>query len=514
MTQRARGGVVRLLVLLGVVASVLAGCGTTRVDPAVIRTPDGLLRGLMTTSHTAWLGVPYAAPPVGFLRWQPPAPVTPWDGVLPATTSGPACPQGGRPEGATSESCLHLDVYRPPDTTTQLPVVVFIHGGGFVAGAASDVEPTRLVVGGHLIVVSIDYRLGALGFLAVPGLESPSSAGGSFGLQDQEAALRWVNRSIAAFGGDPGRVAIVGESAGGISVCDLLVSPPASGLFSAAIDQSGPCVGPDAALPTVGEATFAGNRWAETVGCGAGPNQPACLRRVPVDKLTGGPPEVTTGVVPIPWRPVIDGAVMPDQPEQLLSNGRASHVAVLAGSNLDDGATFLPASVTSEARYTAWLVRVFGSAASAAASTYPVSQSAGADTVRAVASRVATDSAFACPALLANQLMAATNGLVWGYEFADRSIDRAGAFHSAELGYLFTSVAGRHDLAGGHEALSATLVAAWSEMARAGVPGGSWPQSGGQPSAVAHFEAKGIAVDSDFSLAHHCDFWASSGGGR
>ena len=230
--------------------ALLAGCarGATAAidvpdDPGVVQTKEGALRGTVAADHRLFAGIPYAAPPVGPLRWQPPAPVPSWDGFRDATRPGPMCIQDvsndvdGR---RTSEDCLTLNVWTPPPSDEPRPVMVWIHGGSFVNGSGDIYNARRLASRGDIVVVTINYRLGALGFLAHPAL-GPAGDVGNYGLADQQAALRWVHDNIAGFGGDPSKVTIAGESAGGMSVCDHLVAPGSEGLFSAAIIQSGPC---------------------------------------------------------------------------------------------------------------------------------------------------------------------------------------------------------------------------------------------------------------------------------
>ena len=208
----------------------------------VVRTADGLLQGKSAEGTSQFLGIPYAAPPVGPLRWQAPQPARRWAGIRQATSYGNRCPQlaSGNGPRSDSEDCLYLNVFAPPGARSgphgKLPVLVMIHGGGLVNGSGDQHDGSLIASTDHIVVVSINYRLGVFGFLNVPGLGgSPLTANGNYGLLDQESALRWVHSNIAAFGGDPGRVTIAGESAGGWSMCALMTSPPARGLFSAAI---------------------------------------------------------------------------------------------------------------------------------------------------------------------------------------------------------------------------------------------------------------------------------------
>ncbi len=237
-----------LLVLVCVLA--LPGCGTQKASMGLVHLDSGPITGARQANIWSYKGIPYAAPPVGNLRWKPPQPVAAWTSPRACTSYGPACPQptGGEllpslAVGATSEDCLYLNVWSPAHNPSQkLPVMVWIHGGSFVTGAGSlSVYDGANLAGKGVVVVTINYRLGPLGFLALPALskESPQGVSGNYGLLDQIAALRWVQKNIAGFGGDPARVTVFGESAGAISVLDLMVSPLAKGLFQRAIAESG-----------------------------------------------------------------------------------------------------------------------------------------------------------------------------------------------------------------------------------------------------------------------------------
>src|SRR3984885_6148143 len=242
------------LLAVSTAATVLsAGAGRAAAAPSsgssgpVVNTAGGLVRGTSSSGVSTFLGLPYAAPPVGDLRWRPPAPAAGWRGIRDATQFGPSCPQAQvgnplLPPGTISEDCLYLNVYAPAvgsDDQGGRPVLVWIHGGGLVQDGARDYDGSKLAADG-VVVVTINYRLGALGFLAHPALASrPGGSAGNYGLMDQQAALRWVQRNIARFGGDPRNVTIAGQSAGGLSVLAQLVSPGARGLFQRAIVQSG-----------------------------------------------------------------------------------------------------------------------------------------------------------------------------------------------------------------------------------------------------------------------------------
>ena len=253
-SSRPRRACAALLVAIAVAACGQGGITSKKSEPAyagpldagVVRTSMGLMRGMVAADYRLFQGIPYALPPVGPLRWLPPQPAAKWSGTLDASKPGPQCMQDTGPDPhvgkPTSENCLTVNVWTPPRgrDTGKRPVMVWIHGGGFVTGSGDIYHARWLAAKGHIVVVTINYRLGALGFLAHPSLGPPGDVG-NYGLADQQAALRWVRDHIADFGGDTRKVTIAGESAGGMSVCDHLVAPGSVGLFRAAIIQSAPC---------------------------------------------------------------------------------------------------------------------------------------------------------------------------------------------------------------------------------------------------------------------------------
>src|SRR5215469_802584 len=279
-----------------------AAVGDASVGGPVTGTDNGPVRGLAVGAVNEFLGIPYAAPPVGALRWQPPQPAASWSGVRDATRFGPHCPQGATPFGqaSTSEDCLYLNVFTPShkQAGSHFPVMVWIHGGALITGESNDYDPSALVADG-VTVVTINYRLGALGFLAHPALADANGQSGDYGLMDQQAALRWVQRNIASFGGNPGNVTIFGESAGGLSTLSQVASPQAKGLFERAIVESGSYNLTQAPLP---DAEAAGEAFAASAGCAS--QTAACLRSLPVstilasENIAGYTPNINTEVLP------------------------------------------------------------------------------------------------------------------------------------------------------------------------------------------------------------------------
>jgi para-nitrobenzyl esterase len=330
-----------LLVLVLAVSQVAAARAADQV-----KISDGALQGTTVagTNIRAFLGIPFAAPPVGKLRWQPPQPVEAWQGIRKADAFGPRCMQRTvysdmvfRDKG-TSEDCLYLNVWTPAKSASEnLPVMFWIYGGGFQAGGTSEPrqEGMNLAKKG-VVVVSCNYRLGIFGFFSHPALaeESPHHASGNYGLMDQIAALRWVKQNIAAFGGDPNNVTIFGESAGSSSVSALMASPPAKGLFQKAIGESGaefgagPHIG---ALQPLARTEETGQKFAESIGA----TSLAALRAIPAGKL------LEESAREEDFDPNIDGYFLPRDVNTIFAEGEQSHVPLLAGWNKDENAGVL-----------------------------------------------------------------------------------------------------------------------------------------------------------------------------
>src|ERR1700733_10861026 len=295
-------------------------------------TANGAVRGLADGAVDEFLGIPYAAPPVGPLRWQPPQPAARWSGVRDATQFAPHCPQLAGPfgEASTSEDCLFLNVFTPSHRQPGSldPVMVWIHGGALVSGESNDYDPTQLVEHG-VTVVTINYRLGALGFLAHPALADANGQSGDYGLMDQQAALRWVQRNIVSFGGDPRNVTIFGESAGGLSVLSQVASPQAKGLFGKAIAESGACNLTQASLAS---AETAGEAFATQAGCAS--QTAACLRSLPVSAILAS--ENAGG-----YTPNINTEVLPQALGTAFATGDFNRVPIINGTNHDEWRLFV-----------------------------------------------------------------------------------------------------------------------------------------------------------------------------
>ncbi|MFM6933643.1 MAG: carboxylesterase/lipase family protein [Novosphingobium sp.] len=346
-------------------------------DP-VVSTASGTLRGTVEGKAEAFLGVPYAAPPVGEGRWRDPQPVASWAGERDASRYGPSCFQGLADtwgpytqefiaRAPIIEDCLTLNVWKPAGAAKGLPVLVFIHGGAFQGGGGSlpIYNGSRLAARGS-VVVTINYRVGVLGFLAHPGLsaESAHKSSGNFGLLDQMAALRWVQQNVARFGGDPANVTVSGESAGAASVNDLIVSPLAKGLFAKAVSFSGPSMGVDLTSLKAGEAN------GKALGDRLGASTVSALRAVPADKLIEAAkltPVEGSGPPPLVYRPHLDGYVLPRDP----ADPKApviSKVPLLGGYN---AAEMIDLSVRTPADFEKAVRRRYGASADRLQALYP-----------------------------------------------------------------------------------------------------------------------------------------------
>jgi para-nitrobenzyl esterase len=314
----------------------------------VVSTSQGRLRGTWRSDLWSFSGVPYACAPVGPLRWRPPLPPEPWDGIRDASTFGPIAPQSVAVAGVTSpsdpdaaepqsEDCLFLNVWTPAlDLDARRPVMVFVHGGGFTSGSGSVFlyRGGNLVRNGNAVVVTINYRLGALGFLGHRLLSDPDGLVGNWGIQDQVAALAWVREHIAAFGGDPDNVTIFGESAGGFSVAALLGCPAARGLFRRAIVQSG-----GVHVHSIDDAERAGDRLAAVIGIAACDR--TSLEHVPATELVAATAEIgkrrpDPGLMPLPFLPVVDGTFLPVDPLDAVADGASAGVDLMIGTNRDE----------------------------------------------------------------------------------------------------------------------------------------------------------------------------------
>jgi para-nitrobenzyl esterase len=490
----------------------------------VVRVDSGAIRGKAGADTIRFSGIPYAAPPVGDRRWTAPRPPRPWTGVRDATSPAPVCLQIGRDEQFNeivvgAEDCLHVDVVAParPSRLGRLPVIVWLHGGNFASGAGSQYDGARLAASGEVIVVTVNYRLGALGFLSSAKLDAEGTISGGYGLLDQAEALRWVRRNAAAFGGDPRQVTLAGQSAGARAVCTHLAAPTSRGLFQRAIVQSGACANP---VMTKADAERKGTQAIEQVGCAGATNVTSCLRQAPMTKLVralAGPNRpVTAERRDDPWGPVAGTRWLPRQPIDAIRQGSAAGVPLLIGSTHDEMTGFVLSQhhdLTAE-DYAAKIRATFTDRAEDVLGQYPVDDFA----APALAlSTVLTDwggGIGSCPTL-ATARTASRHAPVYTYELLDGP-PPFGAYHGWDLPFLWkTSIPmsqypDYEDMTPDQQRLSRTMIDYWTTFAHRGDP-----NTTGQPRwARTHPEsasALGLAGDkvapTPFATDHKCGFW-------
>ncbi|HET8733240.1 MAG TPA: carboxylesterase family protein [Anaeromyxobacteraceae bacterium] len=559
MPDPAPERLLRSLPFLALIASLACASVPVREGAAgpVVVTDLGAVRGVEREGALEFRGIPYAAPPVGELRFAPPRPASPWTSVRDASSFGASCPQThryGLTERSTTEDCLFLNVSAPADRRPgeRLPVLVWIHGGAFVGGSSSLYRLDRLAARGRLVVVSMNYRVGLLGFMAVKGLDA--DANGDLGLEDQRLALRWVQRNVAAFGGDPGNVTVAGESAGAGSVCMHLVSPDrVTGLFHKAVVQSAGCLQP---MPTVAASIDdsdpssppAWKKVAERVGCGSAADAVACLRAAPVASLLDAQDAVSSGVMS--FGPSVGNGTVPAQARDAIRDGKVARVPLLMGGTRDElrlyvayAKLFSPfVADYAEAKLRSfWLPAYYGADA-------PDPSTAGRTRHDAIVAEYVRGGAMdgaSLGSMLSDHQTAVgiTNclylrssdallGLVpalYQFEFADpaapvlgvgiaKGMDPGfplGAVHSSELNYLFprlsnTSAIDGPELEPASQALADRMVDAWAAFAATGAPRAAglppWPRYAGGGRDVMLL-APGASGAYDAGERHRCAFW-------
>lgn len=485
--QRLTPALAAAAVTVAAIVSVRAAATPSSLER--VRVESGLLQGAVEDGLTIFRGVPYAAAPVGNLRWRAPQPVATWDGVRAATEYGRACMQVNAAIAnlpAPSEDCLFVNVWTPATRATErLPVMVWIHGGGFTAGTpAEQLYHGEWLAKKGVVVVSVGYRLGVFGFLAHPQLstESDRHVSGNYGLLDTIAGLRWVQKNIGAFGGDPSRVTVFGESAGAIAVSQLCASPLAKGLFQAAISESGGSFGPVRAGGGPGEnmrplktAEQEGADWARSAGAAS----IAELRAMAADKLMAAS-QRQRGVS---W-PITDGSVIPDDQYRLYEEGRYNDVPVLIGYNSDEGASF--GAPTSQSAYVESVHQRYGQFADRLLTAYPGGES---PAQKKTARDLTRDTTFGWHTWTWARLQSKTGKskafLYYFDEHPDYAADspRAGfgAPHASELPYVFRQLRehNRPPATPKDEAMSDLLRTYWTNFAKTGDPNAAglpkWP---------------------------------------
>ena len=459
-------------------------------QPTPVKVEEGLVQGTSEDGLTVYKGIPFAAPPIGDLRWRAPQPAARWEGVKQTIKFAPGPIQGGNPPSGKSEDCLYLNIWSPAKSANErIPVLVWIYGGGFGAGATSETNYSgeKLAKKG-VVLVSIAYRVGVLGFMAHPELsaENPNHVSGNYGLLDMIEGLKWIKKNIAVFGGDPNKVTIFGESAGGIAVSMLCVSPQAKGLFHGAISQSGGSFGPPRPTTFPGEnlkrlpgAEESGIAYAKT----AAASSIAELRKIEADKLPGG-----RG-----W-PIIDGWVIPDDQYKLYEAGKYNATPILIGYNSDEGASFSPPKTPED--YINGVKNRYGKFADDLIKAYPV----GTTTVPKTARDLARDAAFGWHTWIWARLQSKTSKQTVYYYYFDQHPDHPadsprfgyGSPHGQDVGFVFQHLnPNSQNATGTDQQVSDAMAAYWTNFAKYGHPNGNgvpnWPAFSDANPVVMHF---------------------------
>ncbi len=524
--MRGLGAAAGTAAALTAIVTGFAGTGTgtapSHVDSATVRTATGWVRGASAAGADRFLGLPYAAPPLKDLRFRPPAQAASWSGVRDATRQAPAClqfqPTGVREGQAVSEDCLYLDLYRPSDARpgSRLPVLVWYHGGGWTQGTGVIYGGQTMATLTHSIVISINYRLGALGYLALPQLDAqdPALGSGNYATLDQIQALRWVRDNIGAFDGDPQNVTIAGQSAGAGSVCTLMTSPLAAGLFQRAVIES---LGCGLGTQPLAKAQQQGQSFAAAAGCPDPATAVACLR-------TAWAPNLITAEQKVVVRGEAYGTgVLPDEPSSAIQHGNWNRVPVLIGGVREEGKLFIIAQANlTAAQYVQQIQATYGANAPAVLARYPLANYPAPFYALAA---VTTDSGIACAVNATAELLAGRTP-TYRYEFNDPTsptlygfapagIDMSNA-HSAELAYLFDFTLGERPLTPTESALSRQMMRYWAAFAKggdptvAGQPG--WPRFDTAKNTTLVLRPTGNTLATDIANEHNCAFWASLAG--
>ena len=466
-------------------------------QPSPVKVQEGMVQGSLENGLAVYKGIPFAAPPVCDLRWKAPQPAAKWEGVKQATKFAPAAFQGGNPPSGKSEDCLYLNIWTPAKSAKEkIPVLVWIYGGGFSFGSTAEpgYSGEKLAKKG-VVLVSIAYRVGQLGFLAHPELsaENPNHVSGNYGILDQIAGLKWIQKNIAAFGGDPNKVTIFGESAGGISVSMLCASPLAKGLFHGAVSESGGSFGPTRPttfpgenMKTLKQAEADGIAYAQKVGV----SSIAELRKIEADKLPLG---MGMGGG---W-PITDGYVIPDDQHKLYEAGKYNDVPVLIGYNSDEGASFSREKTPEE--YYAGVKARYGKFADDLIKAYPAVE----NSVPKTARDLARDAAFGWQTWSWAKLQSQTGkSKVYLYYF-DQHPDYPkdsprygyGSPHGQEVAYVFQHLdASNPQTTKSDLEISEAMATYWTNFAKYADPNGkgapAWPAFSDANPQVMYFSQK------------------------
>lgn len=526
--MRAQHSAAFTIALAGALALSVTSCA--HPDEVTVRTDKGVVEGARKGAVRVFQGIPYAAPPVGALRFRAPEPHAEWRTPLQATRPGSSCPQAPSDDPAgrasTNEDCLYLNVWTRAAAGARRPVMVWIHGGGFTEGdgAARQYDGTHLVDFADVVLVTINYRVGPFGFLAAPALGRENARGisGNYGILDQQAALRWVRANIGGFGGDPGNVTLFGESAGAMSVAAQLASPLAAGLFQRAIVQSS---ANRSATPPLKDAEKSWEAVIAAVGCKDAKDEPGCLRAAPVDaflKVPGRTPNAVT-----------DGVVLPLSPPEAFRAGRFNKVPVMAGNTTKEFYLFAAREETrSKDKPLEWadlpakLAHMpfdgSGAAPAEVLAKYPAGSYANA--VSALAT-IRGDALFACTTDATLSALAAYVP-AYGYQLditggfqqqplppGHHLLPAGVSYHTTDLAYVFNNRNDASPLSGRDLALAHMTQGYWTRFAATGDPNGAagqkgpkWPRYGaGTPTLLSIRDTP--ALQTNFAEEHRCGIW-------
>ena len=534
---------------IGLALALLCGLAVS-AQAAPVSTAEGPVEGISKDGVMRFLGIPYAKPPVGPLRWMPPQQVAGWTVPRQADKFGPTCAQvttlgpfAGPPN--SNEDCLYLNVFTS-NVKDKLPVLVWIHGGGYFDGASNDYDATKLVKRGKLVVVTINYRLNLFGFMAHPAIDAEGHASGNYGIMDMQAALKWVQRNIGTFGGDPGNVTLGGQSAGAGATAANVFSPGAHGLFQRAIFQSG---GYSPFVPK-SVAEEKGRKFAAAAGCTSknekGGDVAKCLRALPAAKIEAlaGTASDTSALI---TNPLVDGTVIPRQEIDLIQSGQFNQMPIMMGTTHDEGNFTIgilqyfkkDRTAINEADYRAYAQKTYGGNAGPGGSPPPYPKG----TVDAVlahyplskaGAQMAWDSAHSDMLACRGQYTAealSPHAPVYMYLFDDRTAQtyfpkmpgyQPLAYHTADIAYVFAGYHGgpeglRFKLNPAQSQLSDRMVDAWANFARTGNPNGKadapWPRWQKGANTPAYFLQndgwKTVQTNAEFAAAHQCGFWSA-----
>ena len=561
----SRLGIFRAGIACSLISAVLPTHLAFAAPPAVT-TPKGIFPsqtyvGVAKSSITDFLGIRFAAPPVGNLRFAPPAPPPAVADPLSATAFGSPCPQNASPFGTESnnEDCLFLNIYVPGSGVSaknNLPVMVFFYGGAFVDGEGSIYDPSNMAIQGDVIVVTVNYRLGILGYMASSALsaQSANQVSGNYGFEDQLFALQWVRQNIGAFGGNSRDVTIFGESAGGFSVCAAIVSPKGAGLFQRAITESGPCGEP---LPSLAGAQASGDAIVSALGCAESSDAAsvACLRSASASAILAQQATITSAASLTSlaaFFPNVDGVLIPQQPILSLALGAYNHVPVIEGTNHDEGRLFVAFGFDLNPQVGAitaadYPIAIQGVASAlvtessgllATSSTNAATGSGNAAEVNLITQEilhqyplanyagpgealgaVLTDGLFSCTANISNEIFSLSVP-TYGYQFDDENAPTPelppvsfpyGATHTDELQFLFTLASTPSALSSAENNLAGVMQNYWSSFARSGTPNSLqtplWAPFSIATGNIQSLKTPRPAVEIGFAAQHHCNFW-------